>query len=134
MLFLKWNLINHPKTAFDLSSKIQLILLSSLLLVLLCQFLVRLKAFESLLISRLKCLKIPLDTPVNWLKKYPKNSLPLLTIPLIMLCQLNDLVRVDIKKLRVFNMVAMPLYSTSVLLKVNSLFPGYWVQKLVPLK
>ena len=113
------SLCNHLKTAFDLSNKIQLTLLWSLLWEFLCLFLVRLKALDSLLISSLKCLKIPLDTPVDWLKKYAKNSLPLLTISLIMLCKLNDFAREGTKKLRVFNKVATSLYSTSVLLKVN---------------
>ena len=60
---------------------------------LLFQFLVRLKALGSLSIPSLKCLMIPLDTPVDWLIKYEKISLPLLTVSLIMLSKLNVFVK-----------------------------------------
>ena len=120
-LFLKGSLSNRLKIASDLSSKIQLTLLWSLLLVLLFQFLVRLKALGSLSIPSLKCLKIPLDTPVDWLIKYAKISLPLLTVSLIMFSKLNDFVRVGERKSRFFDMIETSLYSTLVLINVNFL-------------
>ena len=86
---------------------------------LLFQFLVRLKALGSLSIPSLKCLKIPLDTPVDWLIKYEKIALPLLTASLFMLGKLNDFVRVGERKSRFFGTIETPLYSTLVLVNVN---------------
>ena len=120
-------LCNLLKTAFDLSNKIQLILLLSLLWELLCLFLVRLKAFDSWLISSLKCLKIPLDTPIDWLIKYPNNLLPLIDISLIMTGKLNVFVRMGTRKLRFFETLAAPPYSTPVSLEVNFLFLEFLV-------
>ena len=88
---------------------------------LLFQFLVRLKALGSLSIPSLKCLKIPLDTPVDWLIKYEKISLPLLTVSLIMLSKLNDFVRVGERKSRFFDTIETSLYSTLVPNNVNFL-------------
>ena len=120
-LFLKGSLSNHQKIASDLSSKIQLTLLWSLWWGLLFQFLVRSKALGSLSIPSLKCLKIPLDTPVDWLIKYEKISLPLLTVSLIMLSKLNDFVRVGERKSRFFDTIETSLYSTLVPCNVNFL-------------
>ena len=88
---------------------------------LLFQFLVRLKALGSLLIPSLKCLKIPLDTPVDWLIKYAKISLPLLTVSLSMLSKLNDFVREGERKSRFFDTIEASLHSTLVLSDVNFL-------------
>ena len=123
-LFWMGILCNHLKTAFDLSNKIQPTLLWSLLWEFLCLFLVRLKALDSLLISNLRCLKIPFDTPIDLLIKYVKNPLSLFAVSLIVLCKLNDFVRVGKRKLRFFNVLIEPLYSTSVSLSVNSALVG----------
>ena len=88
---------------------------------LLFQFLVRLKALGSLSIPSLKCLKIPLDTPFDWLIKYEKISLPLLTISLIMLSKLNDFVRVGERKSRFLDTIETYPYSTLVPTYVNFL-------------
>ena len=86
---------------------------------LLFQFLVRLKALGSLSIPSLKCLKIPLDTPVDWLIKYAKISLPFLTASLIMLSKLNDFVMVGERKSRFFDTIETPFHSTLVPANVN---------------
>ncbi|MFL2869065.1 MAG: hypothetical protein ACJZ78_09810 [Prochlorococcus marinus] len=66
-------------------------------------------------------MKIPLDTPVDWLIKYEKISLPLLTVSLIMLSKLNDFVRVGERKSRFFDTIETSLYSTLVPGNVNFL-------------
>ena len=86
---------------------------------LLFQFLVRLKALGSLSIPSLKCLKIPLDTPVDWLIKYAKISLPLLTVSLIILSKLNDFARVVEGKSSFFDTIVTSPYGTLVLIDVN---------------